>query len=87
MPKPKSNPAAEFARQALAEIIDLKFYKGDGSAESIVIWLKAHAIKKHHQLSMLMGVEGTSLRRCGMDSIGQPKTGKQFRRLLKTAKE
>lgn len=83
MAKPKSNPQAEFAREALAEIIDLKFYKGDGSAESIVIWLKAHAIKRLHQLSMLMGIEGTSLRRCGMDSLGRPKTAKRIRRIKK----
>lgn len=83
MPKPKPNPQAEFARAALAELIDMKFYKGDGQPESVVIWLKAHAIKRLQELSMMMGIEGSALRRCGMDRLGQPKTGKQFKRQMR----
>lgn len=83
MPKPKPNPAAEFARKTLNELIDGKFYKGAGDVESQLIWMKAHAVKRLHQLLMLMGVEGASLRRCGMDALGRPKTAGRVRRIKK----
>jgi len=83
MAKPKPNQQAEFARKALGELIDGDFYKGAGDAESVLIWMKAHALKRLHQLLMLMGVEGASLRRCGMDSLGRPKTAKRIRRIKK----
>jgi hypothetical protein len=83
MPKPKPNQAAEFARKALGELIDGTFYKGAGDVESQLIWMKAHAIKREHQLCMLMGIEGSALRRCGMDTLGRPKTAKRIRRIKK----